>query len=72
MVNNDGIQQAAGQLGPKVALDFAAKKVNLMGAIFTYDTDMTANTLEWTQEDCEDNVRMFKNLQGKGYVFCRP
>ena len=65
MVNNDGVKLSAGQLGPKVTVDLEAKKVILMGVKFTYDTDITANTLEWTKEDCERNVEVFENLKGK-------
>ena len=68
MVNNDGLHLSPGQLGPKVAIDVYKKKVILMGVIFTYDTDKTANTLEWTKDDCNYNTRMFKNLQGKEHI----
>ena len=70
IVNNNGLQLAARQLGSKVTIDLEGEqKVTLMGAIFTYQSDNKRNTLEWTSEECEKNVANFKNLEGNEYWF---
>ena len=63
-VVNSGTKTSAGQLGSKVAIDMSAKKVILMGISFTYGSDDTGNTLEWTKADCETNLGKFQNLKG--------
>ena len=45
IVNNNGLQLAARQLGSKVTIDLEGEqKVTLMGAIFTYQSDNKRNS----------------------------
>ena len=67
IVNNNGLQLSAGQLGPKVTIVKEEQKITLLGVVFTYQTDNKRNTLEWTEDDCKNNVANFKNLEGKKY-----
>lgn len=54
-----------GQLGAKKNVDISKKKVFILGVRFTYDSDETANTLEWSDKDCEYNLDQFPYLRGK-------
>ena len=70
-VNSEKIT-SAGQLSSKVTLDYAAKKVILMGIMFTYSSDDTGNTLEWTKADCQKNLWNFPNLRGRKGTLTLP
>ena len=68
VVNSDSQKLYPGQFGPKVDVDISAKKVFIFGVQFTYDSDDTANTLEWSEIDCEYNKRLFESLNGKCFL----
>ena len=68
VVDSDSQKLYPGQLGPKVEVNITEKKVFIFGVQFTYDSDETANTLEWSVEDCEYNKQLFESLNGKCFL----
>ena len=71
-VVDSSVSKTASQRGQKMELIVNEKKVNILGAVFTYKSDDTGNFLEWTREDCIKNMETFGYHQGSKSLIINP